>query len=243
MGLEMSNNQVSYISNRVYWDKEKEKLFAEFEEIKLSVSQRKALAYMIKHANKPVQNVDIFYEVCSSLDKEFNEKSVRNLVSELRKLIPEITIENTYGGYYTLVVSIQESHEFKKHLFEIFEQSKNAIALTDPNKYNNPIIYVNPAFLELFGYEKEDLLGNNIRLLNQGDNKQDGLVELKEAMRSEKFIEVNIRDYTKEGELIYDEITISPIFDKQREKLVYFMSMHKDTTHTQELIRKLQEIL
>ena len=72
---------------------------------------------------------------------------------------------------------------------------------------------VKPAFLELFGYE------------------------------SEKFIEVNIREYTKGGDLIYDDITISPIFNKQREKLIYFLSVHKDSTKTQELLQKLQKLL
>jgi PAS domain S-box-containing protein len=239
----MNKNQISYISDNVYWDVELKKLFAEHQEIKLSISQKKALAYMIKHANKAVQNIDIFYEVYGTLDKEFNEKSVRNIISGLRKLIPDIHITNGYGGYYTLVTLSQEAKEFKKHLFEIIEQSKNAIALTDPNQYDNPIIYVNPAFLELFGYESEELIGNNIRLLNERDRDQEGLAELKEAIQAEKFIEVNIREYTKGGDLIYDDITISPIFDKQREKLIYFLSVHKDTTQTQELLQKLQKIL
>ena len=146
------------------------------------------------------------------MDREFNEKSVRNLISALRKLIPSINIKNDYGGYYTLVTYTQEKKEFKKYLFEILEQSKNAIALTDPNQFDNLIIYVNQAFLDLFGYELEELIGKNIRLLNKGD-------------------------------LIYDEITISPILDIQREKLVYFLSVHKDITATQELLQKLQEIL
>lgn len=239
----MSKNQINYISENVYWDVELKKLFAEHQEIKLSLSQKKALAYMIKYANKAVQNIDIFYEVYGSLDKEFNEKSVRNLISGLRKLIPDINITNGYGGYYTLVTLTQEAKEFKKYLFEILEQSKNAIALTDPNQYDNPIIYVNPAFLELFGYVSEELIGNNIRLLNGHDKDQEGLTELKEAMQAQKFIEVNIREYTKEGDLIYDEITISPIFDKQREQLIYFLSVHKDTTQTQELLQKLQKFL
>ena len=126
----MNQNQISYISQNVYWDVELKKLFAEHQEIKLSISQKKALAFMVKHANKAVQNIDIFYEVYGSLDKEFNEKSVRNIISGLRKLIPDITIVNGYGGYYTLVVLSQEAKEFKKYLFEILEQSKNAIALS-----------------------------------------------------------------------------------------------------------------
>lgn len=239
----MDNNKISYIAHNLYWDGELNKLFIENQELELSISQKRLLSYMIQNANKAVQNIDIFYEVYLSLDKEFSEKSVRNLISGLRKDIPNINIKNDYGGYYTLVTLPQENKEFKKYLFEILEQSKNAIALTDPNQFDNPIIYVNQAFLDLFGYELEELIGKNIRLLNKGDKVQEGLVQLKEAIRAEKFIEVNIREYTKKGDLIYDEITISPILDIQREKLVYFLSVHKDITATQELLQKLQEIL
>ncbi|MCD6258356.1 MAG: PAS domain S-box protein [Helicobacteraceae bacterium] len=239
----MDKNKVTYIAENFYWDGDLKKLFIENQEVELSVSQKRLITYMLKNANKALQNVDIFYEVYNSMDREFNEKSVRNLISALRKLIPSINIKNDYGGYYTLVTYTQENKEFKKYLFEILEQSKNAIALTDPNQFDNPIIYVNQAFLDLFGYSSEELLGNNIRLLNNGDTTQEGLTQLKKAIRAEEFIEVNIREYSKKGDLIYDEITISPILDTQREKLVYFLSVHKDITATQELLQKLQEIL
>lgn len=232
-----------YIAHNIYWDGDLKKLFGDHQEIKLSLAQRKALAYMLEHPNKALQNIDIFYEVNGGFDKEFSERSVRNLVSSLRRDVPGVNIKNSYGGYYALITKPQETRDFKSDLFEILEQSKNAIAITDPNQFDNPIIYVNAAFLELFGYKREELIGNNIRLLNAGDSDQQGLRDIKAAIRAENFIEVNIRDYTKKGELIYDEITISPIFDKQRERLIYFLSIHKDVSETQLLLQKLEAIL
>lgn len=233
----------NYIADTIYWDKNLQKLFADHREIKLSIAQKKALSYMVEHANKAVQNIDIFYEVNSSLDKEFSEKSVRNLISSLRRDVAGINIKNSYGGYYSLLIEPCEKRDFRKDLFEVLEQSKNAIALTNPNEHDNPIIYINAAFEELFGYKREELIGNNIRLLNATDTQQQGLKDIKKAIEAQKFIEVNIREYTKKGELIYDDITISPILDKQREKLIYFLSMHKDVSETRLLLQKLQGIL
>lgn len=233
----------NYVAKDIYWDANAYKLYTEHQEIELSLSQKKALAFLLTHANKAVKNIDIFYEIDSSLEREFSERSVRNIISLLRKKIPNIEIKNSYGGFYTLVTPKEEKSDFKKHLFEILEQSKNAIAITDPNQYDNPIIYVNAAFLELFGYKREELIGNNIRLLNADDKEQQGLKEIKKAIEAQKFIEVNIREYTKEGERIYDDITISPIFDKQRKKLIYFLSVHKDLSKAERLLEKLRPII
>ncbi len=233
----------NYVAKDIYWDANAYKLYTEHQEIELSLSQKKALAFLLTNANKAVKNIDIFYEIDSSLEREFSEKSVRNLISSLRKKIPTIEIKNSYGGYYTLVTPVAKDEAFKEDLFEILEQSRNAIALSDPTKSDNPLIYVNAAFLELFGYKREELIGNNIRLLNANDSEQEGLKEIKTAIDSQKFIEVNIREYTKEGERIYDDITITPIFDKQREKLIYFLSIHKDVSQRELLLQKLQDLL
>jgi PAS domain S-box-containing protein len=235
----MSVSKINYLSENLYWDFELKKLFAKNQEIHLSSSQKKLLEFMVAHPNKALQSVDIFYEVYDATDREFSSRAIRNLVYGLRKLIPDITIKNTYGGFYCLHVKTEVNKNLSD-LCEVLDQIKNAIALTDPNQPDNPIIYINKAFLELFKYKEKELLGCNLRLLNKEDNRQNGLLRLKEAIKKQEFIEVNIREYTKEGELIYDEITISPIFDKQRKKLIYFLSIHKDTTATHELLKKLQ---
>jgi len=49
--------------------------------------------------------------------------------------------------------------------------------------------------------------------------------------------------YSKEGELIYDEVTISPIFDKQRKKLINFLTIHKDIATPQKLLQKIKKDL
>ena len=235
----MSTSKISYLSENLFWDFELKKLFAKNQEIHLSSSQKKLLEFMVAHSNKSLHSADIFYEVYDASDREFSSRTIRNLVHGLRKLIPDINIKNTYGGFYCLHVK-SETNKGLCDLCEVLDQVKNAVALTDPNQPDNPIIYINKAFLELFKYKESELLGYNLRLLNKKDDCQNGLTRLKEAIKKQEFIEVYIREYTKEGQIVHDEITISPIFDKQRKKLIYFLSIHKDTTATHELLKKLQ---
>lgn len=235
----MSVTKINHLSEDLYWDFDVKKLFAKNKEIHLSNSQRRLLEFMVAHPNKSLHGTDIFYEVYDPSDREFSSRAIRNLIYGLRKLIPDIDIKNTYGGFYCLHVK-SEANKSLCDLCEVLDQIKNAVALTDPNQPDNPIIYINKAFLELFKYKESELLGYNLRLLNRKDDCQNGLTRLKGAIKKQEFIEVNIREYTKEGQIVHDEITISPIFDKQRKKLIYFLSIHKDTTATHELLKKLQ---
>lgn len=240
----MENNNLIKLADDCYWDVNNKFLFVKNKEIKLSVSQKKIFKFLVENINKAVHSSDIFYEVHESLDKEYNEKSVRNFISGLRKVVPSLNIINTYGGYYTLKCdNLDSDFVFKEQFFEIIEQLKNPIVVTNPNEHDNPIIYVNSAFTNLFGYKHEEIVGKNCRLLHSKDKEQDALHKIREAIKEEKSIEINLRNYTKDGKLAYEDITISPIFDKQKEKLIYFLGIYKDVTLIQHLLEKLHRVI
>ena len=233
----MKNNNLFYLTKNCCWNRELEALFVDKEDIKLSVSQKKLLKLLIENINKPVENQSIFYELYNSSDKEFNEKSVRNSISSLRKLLPDLNIKNLYGGYYMLKSETLSSElKFKEHLFEAIEQSKNPIVVTNPNENDNPIIYVNYAFCELFEYEYDEAVGKNCRFLHRDDREQDGLNIIREALKRERAASANIRNYTKNGELVYEDVTISPIFDRQKEKLTHYLGIYKDVSLMQKFL-------
>ncbi len=240
----MNGNNLIRLTNRCYWSVEEESLFVDGADIRLSISQKKLFKLLVKHINKPVLNIDIMYELNDSQEREFNEKSVRNFITGLRKSVPCLNLVNIYGGYYMLKSEqIGRSLKLKEQFFEIIEQSKNPIVVTSPNEYDNPIIYVNEAFCELFGYEYEEAVGQNCRFLHGSDTKQEALKEIREALSAQKSVEVNICNYTKDGNMVYEDITISPIFDKQKEKLIYFLGIYKDVRSVPLFLKKVQKAL
>lgn len=240
----MKNNKLIRLANSCYWSMETESLSVDGVDAKLSISQKKLFKFLVKHINKPVLNLDILYEINDSQEREFNEKSVRNFITGLRKSLPCLNIVNIYGGYYMLKSEqISKSLKLKEQFFEIIEQSKNPIVVTSPNEYDNPIIYVNEAFCELFGYEYEEAVGKNCRFLHGDDTEQEALKQIREAIGAQKSVEVNICNYTKEGNMVYEDVTISPIFDKQKEKLSYFLGIYKDVRSVPLFLKKVQEAL
>lgn len=238
----MENKTIIKLAHNCYWNFEYQTLTLHGKEVKLTLSQKKVIHFMVENINRPVQNIDIFFEVWDF--KEFDEKSVRNMVSSLRKKLPYLSITNVYGGHYMLRQVIDEpDSEFKEYLFEILDQSNNAIVITDPNKNDNPIIYINSAFTDLFGFTLEDVVGKNCRFMHKEDREQLSIEELRLAMKALKPITVNLRNYGKTNQLIYNEVTISPIFDKKNGKLKYFLGVHKDVTMIHRLILQIQEEL
>jgi PAS domain S-box-containing protein len=135
----------------------------------------------------------------------------------------------------------QLSSDVLVYIEHILDQAKNGITITDPNQEDNPIIYVNKAFENMFGYSSEDVVGKNCRFLQGEDRNQVSIDKLREAIRTKEAVTVIVRNYTKSGVLKYNEITVSPIFDGGG-VLKYFLGVQKDVTKEQELLRQLQNL-
>lgn len=128
-----------------------------------------------------------------------------------------------------------------EHIPHILDQAKNGIAITDPNIEDNPLIYVNKAFTDLFEYTPQEALGKNCRFLQGNDRDQKGIPMIKEAINELRSETVILRNYTKSGELIYNEVTVSPIFDNEN-NLKFFLGIQKNVTREQNLLRQFKEI-
>ncbi len=133
--------------------------------------------------------------------------------------------------------------ELQKYLPHILEQAKNGIVVSDPNLPSNPIIYVNHRTCEIFEYTPEDFLGKNSSFLQANDKDQRGLHIISDALKEQKSATATVRNYTKSGKLIYNQFTISPIFDDNKH-LKYFLGIQRDVTNEtllKQYNRELQE--
>ncbi len=61
--------------------------------------------------------------------------------------------------------------------------SANGVVITDLNRPDDPIVYVNPTFTEMTGYAPEEAVGRNCRFLQGEDRDQPALDGLRAALR------------------------------------------------------------
>ena len=116
--------------------------------------------------------------------------------------------------------------------------SSNGIIISDPNKPDNPIIYVNRKFEEITGYSAEEAKGLNCRFLANGDRDQPGVDELRIAIEEGREWSGPLRNYKKDGTPFWNELYIAPVRDEDG-RVVNFIGVQKDVTKQKELEKKL----
>jgi len=116
--------------------------------------------------------------------------------------------------------------------------SSNGIIITDPNRPDNPIIYVNQRFEQITGYSPEEAVGLNCRFLARGDRDQPGMDELRLAIREGREWSGPLLNYRKDGTPFWNELYIAPVRNEGG-RVVNFIGVQKDITKRKELERRL----
>ena len=239
----MDANQLIKLSDNCYWNPSDEIIVQNNQTEFLPTAMTKLIKMFVENHDRPLSSVDIFFAIWDDYEKEYNAKNVRNLISALRKRIPLININNYYGGRYVLKKYRENTPDISNYVIEILDQAKNGIIISDPNLPDNPIVFVNEAFTEMFGYLPEEAIGRNCRFLQGEDRDQTALDKIRTAIKEKKDLTITVRNYTKEGTLIYNELSISPIFDKKTEKIKYFLGIQKNVTDIQKIIQQIKAIV
>ena len=112
-------------------------------------------------------------------------------------------------------------------LRRLLESSPEGVALIDAQASDQPVIYVNPGFVTLTGYQAADLLGRNLRLLQGDDREQDGRHRLREAIRLGETCRVLMRNYRRDGTLFWNDLTMLP-FKEPDGRVTHFAAYYRD---------------
>ncbi|WP_295949478.1 PAS domain-containing protein, partial [uncultured Xanthomonas sp.] len=113
--------------------------------------------------------------------------------------------------------------------FAAVQTTRMPMIVTDPRQPDNPIIFVNRAFLEMTGYGREELIGNNCRFLQGPDTDRETVRSVRDAITSHDEVAVEILNYRKDGSSFWNALYISPVYD-DRGELVYFFGSQLDVS-------------
>lgn len=94
------------------------------------------------------------------------------------------------------------------------DASPIGITIDDATLDDEQVVYVNDGFCELTGYEREEILGQNCRLLQGEEMDEATVAEIRQAIDAEEPITTEIRNYRKDGTMFWNRLTITPIEDE-----------------------------
>ncbi len=128
--------------------------------------------------------------------------------------------------------------EGKLRLFsQAVEQSGNSMVITDRE---GRIIYVNPYFCENTGFSREEVLGENPRILKSGIHDEALYTDLWQTITGGRTWKGTLCNRKKNGELFWEEATISPIFNDHGE-ITHYIAIKEDITERRNISRRLEE--
>lgn len=109
------------------------------------------------------------------------------------------------------------------------EAASVGICIADAQHPNTPNIYVNPALCRLTGYSKDELMGQNMRILHGEETDPIALREIRGALMDGRGCEVVVRNYRKGGIPFWNELLIDPVRDANG-RLTHFIGIQADVT-------------
>jgi diguanylate cyclase (GGDEF)-like protein/PAS domain S-box-containing protein len=116
---------------------------------------------------------------------------------------------------------------------EILEQavldSRDGITISEVRGGENPLIFVNPAFERMTGYAFEEIANLDCRYLQNNDTDQPAIAAIGAAIRAGEYCLATLRNYRKDGTMFWNELSISPVFDRQGQ-VTNHIGIQKDVT-------------
>ena len=106
--------------------------------------------------------------------------------------------------------------------------------ILDARSSEYPLVYANPAFLRITGYESAEVLGRNLRLLRGAETDVAASDELRDALLAGRATRVTIRNYRKDATAFWNDLSVTPLLDASG-RLTHFAAVQSDVTEQAQL--------
>jgi PAS domain S-box-containing protein len=166
----------------------------------------------------------------------------RSLECRVQGLLEATNVNGATGVLFDITKRAHNEHQHTL-LEAAILASTDSVIITESNlEFPGPqIVYVNPAFTQMSGYAKHELLGQTPRILQGADTDRELMKRLRSTLLAGRSFADETTNYRQDGTPYFVEWRISPIRDLTG-KITHFVSIQRDITERKRIAKVLQEV-
>lgn len=107
------------------------------------------------------------------------------------------------------------------------EASANGVTIADARQPGFPLIYANPAFENITGYTREEILGRSCSLLQGPATGESAKNRIRQRLSEFREVHTSILNYRKDGTTFWNDLYIAPVRDN-RQEVTHFVGVQND---------------
>jgi diguanylate cyclase (GGDEF)-like protein/PAS domain S-box-containing protein len=120
-------------------------------------------------------------------------------------------------GFNLLISKLERSYEKLQRYTKLIDET----IITSSTDLEGNITSVSQAFCDISGYSKQELIGQNHRIIKHTDLNQELYKELWNTIINNQMWKGELKNSAKDGTPYWVKATISPVFDKKGKKIGY----------------------
>ncbi|XP_012478648.1 protein TWIN LOV 1 isoform X3 [Gossypium raimondii] len=127
---------------------------------------------------------------------------------------------------------IQQSFKtrYSQWVREALDELPDNFTITDPSISGHPIVFASRGFLKMSGYSLEEVIGQNGKIFQGPKTNRRTVMEISEAIRQERDVQVNLVNYRKDGTPFWMLFHMSPVFGKEDGRVIHFVAVQVPIT-------------
>ncbi len=170
---------------------------------------------------------------------DFMRKSrISNQNNQLLEISGQDEITVMTNEFNQLMIERSANEEQLKLAAQVFVEAHDGIFIT---QIDGTIIDVNPAFCQITGYDRKEVLGKNPRILNSKKQSNEFYTDMWECLIAHGYWKGEVWNRKKNGELYAEILTISSLKDNNG-KTLHYMGLFADITQIKNQQRSLEQM-
>ncbi|MBU8907702.1 PAS domain S-box protein [Desertibacillus haloalkaliphilus] len=198
------------------------------------ILKKKDIERINDHFDKAIAGESQEYEL------EITHKQGFNVYLDIKNI--PMVVDGKVVGVFGIAKDITKEKHREKELIDtkeklqaLFNHTEEGIDIIDEE---GNVIGVNPAYEKMFGYKEEEIVGKPVFLLSEDKSYAKELLE--KVKRGELVKGEEVKSRTKDGSIIYVNLTLSPIHNEHGE-VEMISSLCRDITQQKQAEKTLKE--